>query len=274
VEQDPLAEGETVDEEAFTWSWNTPAADDNSNETSTDEAAPPVDDESGVLIETDEPNEQVDGAADLTEVEILDDSPGVSDVVADDDGITTGESAGDEPAPDTGEVDDLLTSPDDEIESQETLAAWATQWNTPTDSAETRGDEQTREPGSDTADDEVAEEPNDEEDTVSKAERLIGELRAIIPTLARPKPAQPALSCNPETLASDLDNAAKLGAWDDLRQILLDARDAPRDIDNMLKLASNVDQMLELLDDRNNLAKTANNVAALLRKPADGSGEL
>lgn len=290
VEQEVVTENETADEEAFTWSWNTPAAaDDNSDATSSDDVAPPVDDESSVLLDTGEPNKQEDEATDLTEIDILDDSPEVSDVVAGENGIATSESASDEPAPDTAEVDDLLDAPAGDTETQETLAAWATQWNTPVDSATTVDDEQAGDGDIAPEADAVAPETtapafdpyasaagsdDDEEDTVAKAERLIGELRAIIPALAQPKPAQPALSRDPAELASDLDNAAKLGAWDDLRQVLLNARDNPRDIDNLVKLGGNVDQMLELLDDRNNLAKTATNVAALLRQPADRAGEL
>jgi hypothetical protein len=284
--QEEAAEEETVNEESFTWSWNTPIPSDDDG----DSVAPPVDDESSVLIDSEEPGEPAEEAADLTEIEILDDSAGVSDVVAGEEGIATGESDDEEPLPDNPEVDESLESSNDDFENQETLAAWATQWNTPADSLDAVGGEPASVPntGSDNGVDAEAPEvvtafdPNAtvsdttgaEEDTVTKAERLIGELRAIIPALARPKPAQPALSSDPKKLASDLDNAATLGDWDDLRKVLLDARDNPRDIDNMLKLASNVDQMLELLDDRNNLAKTATSIAAQLRQPADRSGVL
>lgn len=281
--QESATGDDTGNEEAFTWSWNTPAAQDD------DDVAPPMDDESSVVIDTDEPDAQVEDAPDLTEIEILDDSPEVSDVMAGEDGVATGEAAGDDPAPDTAEVQDLLDASDDTVENQETLAAWATQWNTPVEPATTVEDEQAAgEVDAPPIASGVAKEittaafdpyatasaPDSEEDTITKAERLIGELRAIIPTLARPKPSQPALSRDPVELATDLDNAANLGDWADLRQVLLAARDNPRDIDNLVKLGANVDQILELLDDRNNLAKTATNVAALLRQPTDRSSEM
>jgi hypothetical protein len=113
---------------------------------------------------------------------------------------------------------------------------------------------------------------DDGEDTVAKAERLIGELQAIIPALARPRPAVPAMDSDAaQSVANDLDSAARIGQFDDVRETLLAARDNPRDVDNMLRLSSNVDRLLELLDDRNNLAKTATSAAGRLRKVGEAT---
>jgi hypothetical protein len=255
-------ESSTNTDESFSWSWGSSTTDEN--EPNGDAAQ--IDEESGVIIEEaeqtesgDEPEPVSGQTVDATEVEILEDDQVSADA-------------------DRPDVSSLSTSDqvDEEAtdgEETETLAAWAEQWETseaadePVTMGATAGasssDEHDALPKPQGNDGAKAQE--DEEDTLAKAERLIGELRSIIPSLAQPRPRVPDPSPDSETVADDLEGAAQIGNFDDIRDALLKARDNPRDVDNILSLSGQVDRLLELLDDRNNLAKTAQSAATRLR---------
>ncbi len=260
-------------DEGFTWSWGTSS---NADDVVTPQAVDEVDEESGVVLEdAQDQDPDTSEPVDATEIEILE----VEE--------TTSGSGNDaaEPAPDTS--DTMLVVEDDEHDGQdesETLAAWAEQWESPEvedvaivndpDSDPTRGESETLDQAGTSEAGDV--DSGGEEDTVARAERLIGELRAIIPTLARPLPAPPANALNnlpdPLPLAEELEVAARAGQFDDLREALQAARERPRDVDSMLTLSSKVDRLLELLDDRDNLAQTAERAATRLR-PGTGATE-
>jgi hypothetical protein len=250
------ASAEGKNEGGFSWSWGSPSTTAQESEQSTTQ----VDDESGTVIDEVSTSESdPNTVTDATEVEILEDEP-----------ATTDETSA-----------DAVRSDDEAVNDDTTLADFAGQWS----DEETGTAEATPEPVTQSAaatSKEVGED-GEKEDTVAKAERLIGELRAIIPSLARPRPpvgARSQAGPKPGEIADELESAARVGNFDDLRDTLLAARNNPRDIDSMMSLSGKVDRLLELFDDRNNLAKTAESVASRLRgseneeRPADRSTEL
>ncbi|MBA2468785.1 MAG: zinc-ribbon domain-containing protein [Chloroflexia bacterium] len=262
--------------EGFTWSWGaSPAADARDEPEATDQ----VDEESGVVLEeaeTTDPESDSGELVDATEIDILE--PDETDTDA---------TPVDEPAPETS--DTMLVVEDDgdgETKAEsETLAAWAEQWDSPEpedDSAmigsntDPEGGE-TAEASSATEDveaDSGADRPRDddeEEDTVTKAERLIGELRAMIPSLVRPVPPIAGIAPDSSGIADELEGAARSGQFDDIRETLLSAREHPRDVDTMINLTGKIDRLLELLDDRDNLVQTAERAATRLRPGSDAS---
>jgi len=297
---DTASTGERVestgeDKSAFTWSWGAPATSDATDSTEqenvgsgTDAPAPDGDDEPPAAADDATSHESgTDGepVADATELTILDDEQEGSSAAADET-----EAAPDEATP---EVDDaFLAVPDEEPAAEdraedesedesggtETLAAWAGSWD---DNADDDANGATAEEapatlaGTSAAVQDESTTDSDPgrdaggEDTVARAERLIGELKALIPSMVRPNPPIPAAKVNPDsdTVANDLEAAARVGKFDDVRDTLLAVRDNPRDVDNVLRLSATVDRLLELLDDRNNLAKTAESAATRLRGP-------
>lgn len=237
-EQDaPATSAETEEPEqgdTFSWSWGVPPTAADDDEASSDQAA--TDDESSQPA-----------------------------------GVGASVGGGSAPASvDTAEVEN--TSDGDG--SDETLAAWATTWNLDEDS------DDAAEPA-DAADVEaavshlsqaVAEADatgNAEEDTVAKAERLIRELQSLIPALVAPKPVPPVTRLKPKLLRSSLESARGSADWSELRDVLTAANDNPRDIEHMMSLSSRVNDMLSLLDDRDQLAKAVDDVSAQLREAED-----
>jgi len=268
-------------DEGFSWSWGT------SSSTSGEEATPAtaqVDEESGIVLEearTAEATEDTepDELVDPTEIDILE---------ADESGTGSELSADDGPEPETSDTMLVVEDEDgdgDGAEETETLAAWAEQWETSepedeaaaiADGAETAAEHPSAlEQAADTGvSDGVTETPSDsEEDTVARADRLIGELRSMIPSLLRPMPSTPAFSDDPAALADDLEGAARAGRFDDLRETLLNAREHPRDVDTMLNLSGKINRLIELLEDRDNLAQTAERTAARLRPGSEATSD-
>lgn len=261
-------------EEGFTWSWGTSS---NGQDGDGRQVADQVDEESGVVIEeagTAETEEDSGELVDATEIDILE--------------VDETESAPDaeaNPSPETSDSMLVVEEREDEGEDEsETLAAWAEQWETPEPEAGTTMDdtdpESEREDPAESgqADPAVASETverhsNEEEDTVARAERLIGELRSIIPTLIRPMPSVPVIESDAAAIADELEGAAQAGQFDDIRETLRAARTNPRDVDTMLSLSGKIDRLIELLDDRDNLAKTAGSAASRLR-PVGESTEM
>jgi len=265
-------------EEGFTWSWGT-----SSNGQAGDgrQATDQVEEESGVVLEeggTDESDTDSGDLVDATEIDILE---------VDETESNPDEAA--EPSPETSDtmlvVDEREDDGEDEGEGEsETLAAWAEQWESPepedgTTMDDTGPESEREEPSAlgqaDTAvASETVERPSDgEEDTVARAERLIGELRSIIPTLVRPMPSVPVIDAGSAAIADELEGAAQAGQFDDIRETLQAARANPRDVDTMLSLSGKIDRLIELLDDRDNLARTAGTAASRLR-PAGESTEM
>jgi hypothetical protein len=247
-------------DDAFTWSWGKPV---DTDETPSSDNNGQLEVESGVLVQerASATDQEPDTIVDATEIEILEEEP----TVTDDDRITEEQARAHDQA---GDVEiDVVTEESSDGEGAETLAAWAEQWNEPEsgneqDAPSSPGASATSDDGEPEA---VKEDEEEEEDTVAKAERLIGELRAVIPTLVRPRPAQPVAPGDSAAIADELTRAAKAGNFDDLREALETVRDNPRDIDSMLKLSGQADRLLALLDDRNALATTADSAASQLR---------
>lgn len=259
-------------DEGFTWSWGTSSASESGTTDSIDQ----VDEESGIVLEEAETTaakdeEDTGELVDATEIDIRE---------ADDTGSDDMPEEDSEPSPETSDTMLALEDEEQDTAESETLAAWAEQWESPEADDETGADEATPEPDRDEAapgDPEVAAPPGaaaeysieDDEDTVTKAERLIGELRSLIPTLVRPLPSPPATRIDAAALANELEGAARTSDFEDVREMLRAAREHPRDVDTMLNLASNVGRLLELLDDRDNLAKTAQSAATRLRSTGE-----
>jgi hypothetical protein len=266
-ETEASTEPDTSRDEGFTWSWR--ASTDHPEEDDPADEPNQVDEESGIVIEEGEsPDPAPDDSelADATEIEILeDDQPG------------DGQAPEDDVAPETSDSLLVVDETADGQDESETLAAWAGQWEgeeagvddpdrQPLVEAEADiGSEGTTDVSGEQHGDERQAAPDDDEDTVSKAERLIGELRSLIPTLARPMPAPATSVPDPTPLADELEGAARAAQFDDLRETLQAARERPRDVDTMLSLSGKVDRLLELLDDRDNLARTAESAATRLR---------
>jgi len=268
----PAAEPAPSTDEGFTWSWGTAASPERDDAPDT---ARQVDEESGVVLEeagSDDAEPDDGELVDATEIDIRE--PDGTDAVIDE---------RDEPAPETS---DAMLVVEEEIASEqgesETLAAWAGQWDSQGAEGEIAGNDEPSETipeEPDVPDEQVAASagaanepaPDNGEDTVARAERLIGELRSIIPTLARPMPAPAASLPDPSPLADELEGAARAGQFDDLRETLQLARERPRDVDTMLSLSAKVDRLLELLDDRDNLARTAESAATRLRPTSNAS---
>lgn len=212
--------------DTFSWSWGVPAeAGDDDTATSVDET---TDDTSGIEA-------SVGG------------------------GIAT----------DASESAEAEEAPEDD-DSGETLAAWATTWNTDdtTDGVPAPADtEDVKDAVSQlsVAVAEANESGKAEEDTLTKAERLIGELQALIPALAKPKPAPRASNLKPKLLRSSLESARGSTDWSELRGVLNAANDNPRDIEHMMSLSGRIGDMLSLLDDRDLLAQAVDDVTAKLR---------
>lgn len=263
----------TSTDDAFNWSWGSSSAAEDA------EANPAVDlveVESGFVPDEREPSEaapESDEILDATEIEIIEvDQTGPA---AEADETTPDPDADTYPDPDTSDALLIVEDDDDDRqEESETLAAWAEQWETPDtdDAAPADEPEAALAPTAPMERDLAAVanpgEGGEEEDTVARAERLIGELRAIIPTLARPLAAAPAATTDTAAIAAiadDLAGAARSGQFDDLRDVLQAARANPRDVDTVLSLSGRVDRLLELLDDRDNLASKATDAAARLR---------
>ena len=252
--------------EGFSWTWDSAST---GAQASDEEQPAQVDEESGtVLDEAAAPDDEATTIADATEVEILEDEP----------------TASEEPL--AVPVDVTVTEPDtDTLETDEgdaTLAAWAGQWS------EEDGDKVTPLQSSAAASDEPAEvtasvADDAEEATVEKAERLLSELRLIIPALARPRPIDPNARAEGDTvqvggsqslpdLAAELDDARSSEQFDDLRETLETARQNPRDVDTMLSLANQTERLLALLDDRDRMASKLEALSARLREGAAGEG--
>ncbi|CAN5765385.1 hypothetical protein BH24CHL3_BH24CHL3_10460 [soil metagenome] len=237
----------------FSWTWGDPVEGDSIEKQASEATGVALDEQVPVKSESEEVDEAI---VDATELDILEDDHSTSD---EDDAVDA----------DPEQTESLVSDDEDSVDrgDNETLAAWAEQWDESADesagaSASAEADNQRLSGGSGT----TSESGNDE-DTVAKAERLLGELRALMPGLVNPRPASPSSPEDP-TVADDLDSAASIGHFDDVSEALLAARDNPRDVDNMLSLAGMVDRLLELLDDRNNLAKTAESAASRLRSSA------
>jgi hypothetical protein len=222
----------------MSWSWSQPDA------TLPSEA---VDEETGIVL--DDPDaEPVDGVVDATELDVL---------VVDEEDSAPGET--DEPAPDLSLMEDeaVSTTPNeapDSIDDRETIAAWAQEWSS---------DESPVAPDSAPTDDD----DDDPEVTVAKAERLIAELQSLVPRLARPKPVDPNQALIPQRMAEELESATGGTEWEDLREVLVQARDNPNDITYLMKVSGNAGRLLELMEHRNALANTATSVAQRLRNP-------
>jgi hypothetical protein len=235
------ASQETFAEEVtpMTWSWNRP------EETPPTEA---VDEETGIVL--DDPDaEPVPGIVDATELDVLVEEPAEAEPA------TT-----DHAEPDLSQMEDeaVSSSPDDApdlADEQSTIAAWAQEWSS---------DEAPAAPDSVAADDDDDDDP---EVTVAKAERLIAELKSLVPRLARPKPVDPNQALIPQRMAEELESATGETDWEDLREILLQARDNPNDITYLMKVSGNAGRLLELMEQRNTLASTATSVAQRLRNP-------
>lgn len=265
-------------EEGFTWSWGTSS---NGQDGDGRQATGQVEEQSGVVLEeggTDESDTDSGDLVDATEIDIIE----VDETESNPDEAT-------EPAPETSDSMLVVEEREDDGEAEgegdsETLAAWAEQWESPepedgTTMDDTGPESEREEPSAlgqaDTAvESETAERPSDdEEDTVARAERLIGELRSLIPTLVRPMPSAPVIDFGSAAIADELEGAAQAGQFDDIRETLQAARANPRDVDTMLSLSGKIDRLIELLDDRDNLARTAGSAASRLR-PAGESTEM
>ncbi|MDQ3654380.1 MAG: zinc-ribbon domain-containing protein [Chloroflexota bacterium] len=262
-------------EESFTWSWGTSS---NGQDGEDRQATGQVDEESSVVLEeagSEASEAEGDELVDATEIDILEVDTSEPDPVME---------AG--PNPETS--DSMLVveeREDDEEGESETLAAWAEQWESPEPDGDSEANDELpeQEPEDPTALDQAADtavaagsmdhSADDEEDTVARAERLIGELRSIIPSLVRPMASAPVVDSNSAAIADELEGAAQPGQFDDVRETLQAARANPRDVDTMLSLSGKIDRLLELLDDRDNLARMAGSAATRLR-PADDATEV
>lgn len=252
----PNGESETGDSD-FTWTWNAPPADEPP-------ASTDVEEESGVVIEQGEPDANPADVVEATEIDILAPDASSSDAsVADAEADGTSDHASDV----ASEEDLLIVASEDEIvveedvdsSGAETLAAWATGWDSPGEDNSGAIDEALAQVA-DSSD-------NDDEDTVAKAERLIAELQSMLPRLVNPKPATPEPVKPRLMLADELERVDDGSDWSDLRQVLERARDNPRDILHVMSISDNVERLIHLLDQRDNLARTAANVASRLRNP-------
>lgn len=270
-DSDTAAETTGTSDEGFTWSWGTSSNADSGTTDTIDQ----VDEESGIVLEeaettASEGEEDSGELVDATEIDIREADDTGSDDVPEEDS---------EPSPETSDTMLVLEDEEQDTTESETLAAWAEQWESPEADDETGADEASLEPergeptprGQDDATvpsgdaEDSKDSIEDEEDTVTKAERLIGELRSLIPTLARPMPSAPAARVDAAALADELEGAARTNQFEDVREMLRSAREHPRDVDTMLNLAGNVSRLLELLDDRDNLAQIAESAATRLR---------
>jgi hypothetical protein len=273
------ADASTSGQEGFSWSWSSSA---NETDATNEARSPQIDEESGtVLDEADPTGVEAPAIADATEVEILEDEPNASEeelAVEAEPTATEGELAAEAETTESGAV----PAPASADDSDATLAAWAGQWSdderaeaTPLRS-DTGIDEV--EPGEITV---TAVQDDDEEATVEKAERLLGELRRIIPALARPRPTDPNAQAEGNTvlvgggqslpeLLDDLDDARSSEQFDDLRAVIESARQNPRDVDTMLGLASQTDRLLALVDDRDRMASKLEALSVRLRGAATG----
>ncbi len=251
-----------VASEGFTWSWG--KAEETDGDAQSDELGL-IEVESGMVIEEHESNaDHASGTiVDASEIDVLEVEPAMS--IADEN--TESQAQTDGEISEIVEVEVETVTVTEDIDDSETLAAWAEQWNEPADvdtsvsaTTDSSGDEETPDVAQ-----QVDGDDEEEEDTVAKAERLIGELRAVIPALVRPRPVAPVVSADSSALADQLASAAQSENFDDLREALETMRDNPRDIDSMLKLSGQAERLLALLDDRNNLAKSAEDAASQLR---------
>jgi hypothetical protein len=68
-------------------------------------------------------------------------------------------------------------------------------------------------------------------------------------------------------MAEELESATGEAAWEDLREILVQARDNPNDITYLMKVSGNAGRLLELMEHHDSLANTASSVAHRLRNP-------
>lgn len=241
----------------FSWAWGDPVDGDSGDDHVTEVPAVKLDEGDKAATESDGDDDPI---VDASELDILEEDHTTSD---EDDAVAAGSDHQSQSATDDDDTDDS--------DDNETLAAWAEQWDESADeSASTSTDARDSSATTDVDDEDSSDDKggtvdaSGAEDSVAKAERLLGELRAMMPALINPRPAAPA-SPDASTVADDLESAAKIGHFDDVSEALLAARDNPRDVDNMLSLAGMVDRLLELLDDRNNLAKTAESAASRIR---------
>ncbi len=277
VEQPAPTPSPSTTDDAFNWSWGSPSNADEVDDAASNRGADEVEVESGVVPDQDDASatgSDSNELVDATEIEILEVDDSVADAEVDETPT--------DPDPDPESSDALLVVEDEEDERQEeseTLAAWAEQWQSP-DSDNAPGDDTpgilpapTATPEREQTAAAAPGEFEEEEDTVARAERLISELRAIIPTLARPMVAAPdpvvaTNTIDTGSIADELEGAARSGQFDDLRDVLQAARANPRDVDTMLTLSGRVDRLLELLDDRDNLARVSEDAAERLRPTA------
>ncbi len=237
----------------FSWTWGDPVDDGSDKEQVTEDADATLDAKDHSSAESEGDDEPI---VDASELGILEE-----DHTASDEGDAV---AADSNHQNQAAVDD---EDDDNRADNETLATWAEQWDESADESATTSTGANDNSTTAGVDDEDSSNDADGagEDTVAKAERLFGELRAMMPALINPRPATPSSPDEATTVADDLETAARISQFDDVSEALLAARDNPRDVDNMLSLAGMVDRLLELLDDRNNLAKSAENAASRLR---------
>lgn len=160
-----------------------------------------------------------------------------------------------------------MTSPDETVptEPQDTLASWAQDWSTE-DEVDEVGEEGVTPVAAVAAAADDDDDTDDAEATLEKAERLIAQLQSMIPRLAHPKPAKPR-PVVPTHLADELDSLNDGSDWSDLRSVLEQARDNPHDINHLMTVSGNANRLLSLLDSRENIARTASDMATRLRNP-------
>ena len=231
-------------DQTFNWSWGSPSEDAATSSSSSTQAEEEM---ASTDSSADEASTDADAVKDASEVEALDDQPATTD----------------EESVDSQRADASSDSA--------TLSSWTSQWDDDVDATSPADASASASSGARASVSEpTVEEDEGEEDTVARAERLIGELHKIIPSLARPRP--PVARATTTEEADELERAARVGKFDDIRDALLAARDNPRDIDNMMTLSGKVDRLLELFDDRNNLARTAESIATRLRGANDAPG--
>lgn len=263
IEQSPVSH-----DAGTTAGWPTRGADDDSSDpdvadaTTSEEttlvdhlSAQEVDEETGIVL-GDPDDAPLQGIVDATELE------DVVEGLEDDGAVVDGPDE-----PDLSVMEDAVTmsttdSGAEDQASQETLAAWTHDWSTGDAVSETAGVSSETESSSPNDDDD-----DDNEDVLEKAERLIAQLQALVPKLARPKPANPTEKLKPRLLADELDEGTDGSQWADLRDVLEKARDNPNDITHLMNVSGNASRLLDLLDDRDYLAQRATSVAQRLRNP-------
>ncbi len=260
----------------FSWSWGSTASSTDVEGVEGDDGSspPPIEADDAAIDVTFDP-------VDAAEAEVLADDPDTSDE-------PVAIPVPDEPEPvddqSTAEAQDTVEDDSSTDESEDaddggdaTLAAWAGQWS------EENGETVSTDAGEDIvvtpAVPDAESEDTTDEDPADRAERLLDELKLIIPSLRQPRALEEGANAEgntgllgssiPPGLLEELHEDGGDQSFDGVREAIEQAQANPRDIDSMIKLAANADRLKLLLDDRDRLAGKLLDIRARLQPPAD-----